>query len=174
MSEKEPTTERMLNDAEATPMPWAEALARLEHPEGEVTHWLSTVRPDGRPHVVPVGAAWLDGAMYFTTGQGTRKEKNLAQNPLCVIAFANRGFDLMVEGVAARVTDEATLERLAEKYNANGWPATVREGAFDAPFSAPTTGPAPYNVYKVTPSVVFGLGTTEETYEHPTRWRFDR
>ena len=174
MAAQEPVAESMLTAEGATPTPWAEALTRLENPQGEITHWLATVRPDGRPHVVPVGAVWVDGAMYFTTGQGTQKEKNVAHNPHCVISFANQGFDLMVEGEAARVTDDETLARLAERYNAHGWPATVGEGALDAPFSAPTTGPAPYNVYKVTPAIVFGLGTTEGTWEHPTRWRFDR
>ena len=169
--EKEPVAERMLNTADATVTPWAEVRERLV--EGG-TYWLATVRSDGRPHVVPVGAVWLDDALYFTTGQGTRKEKNLAHNSHCVLTLSSRGFDLVVEGEAARIRDEAKLQRLADIYSspANGWPATVRDGALDAPYSAPTTGPAPYDVYEVIPTVVFALGTLEETVNRCTRYRF--
>ena len=49
---------------------------------------------------------------------------------------------------------------------------TVRDGAFDAPYGAPTTGPAPFEVYEVTPATAFGLPTYEEKAFQPTRWRF--
>ncbi|HEY8115495.1 MAG TPA: pyridoxamine 5'-phosphate oxidase family protein, partial [Actinomycetota bacterium] len=45
--------------------PWATALELLEKAE---VFWLSTVRADGRPHVTPLVAVWLDGALYFCTG----------------------------------------------------------------------------------------------------------
>ena len=35
--------------------------------------WLTTVRPDGRPHVTPLVAVWLDDALYFSTGESERK-----------------------------------------------------------------------------------------------------
>jgi|SRR5687768_11554564 len=167
--EKEPVAERMLDTDDATVTPWAETRERLT---GGGTHWLATVRPDGRPHVVPVGAVWIDGALYFTTGQRTRKEKNLASNPRCVITTANRGFDIVVEGEAEKVRDEAKLQRVAKAYVSGGWPVTVRDGAFDAPFSAPTTGPAPYEVYEMTPTLAFAFGTEEETVNGATRYRF--
>jgi len=166
---KEPLAETMYEAADVTVLPWAEARQRLT---GGGTHWLATTRPDGRPHVVPVGAVWLDGALYFTTGQGTRKEQNLAHNPQSVITITTPDYDLIVEGAAARMRDEARLQRLAALYVANGWPATVRDGALDAPFSAPTTGPAPYDVYEVTPTRAFALGNTEATVNHCTRYRF--
>jgi hypothetical protein len=169
MTTQEPTTEAMVK---TPPIPWAEALSRLENPQGSYTHWLVTVREDGRPHVVPVGAMWDDGAFYFTTGQGTVKGHNVEHNPHCAIAIANQGIDLVVEGHAERTTDAGTLQRLAKKYSAGGWPATVNGDAFTAPFFAPTSGPAPYDVYKLTPTVAFGFGTTEENAEHSTRWRF--
>src|SRR5438477_10332851 len=101
---KEPRAEQMLNADDATAIPWAETRERLACGN---TYWLATVHPDGRPHVVPVGAIWLDGAFYFTTGQGTQKEKNLAHNSHCVISVASSGFDLVVEGEAAKLRDEA-------------------------------------------------------------------
>jgi hypothetical protein len=134
------------------------------------THWLATVRPDGTPHVMPVGAVWLDGVFYFTTGAATRKARNLAHNPRCVIALAAPDLDLVVEGEAVKVTDEATLQRLAQIYADQGWPATVRDGAFYHEFSAPSAGPPPWDLYKVTPTTVFGLATAEPS--GATRWRF--
>ena len=170
MTAKEPTAEAMSQGKDATLLPWAEARERLA---GGGTYWLATVRPDGRPHVVPLGPAWLDDVLYFTTGQGTRKEANLAHNPHCVITITTPDSDMILEGTAAHMRDEATLQRLAEVYRAQGWPVSgVRDGALDAPFSAPTTGPAPYEVYEVTPTRAFALGTTEATVERCTRYRF--
>ena len=57
------------------------------------------------------------------------------------------GMDVVVEGVAARVDDDATLQRVAAAYDAKyGWPVTIVDGAFDAPYGAPTAGPPPYEV----------------------------
>jgi hypothetical protein len=53
------------------------------------------VHRDGRPNVVPVGVLWLDGAFSFTAGPGTRKAKNLARDPRCVITVATHDFDLV-------------------------------------------------------------------------------
>ena len=33
--------------------------------------WVATVRPDGRPHVVPVEGIWMDGVFYFGAAPGT-------------------------------------------------------------------------------------------------------
>ena len=72
--------------------------------------------PDGRPHIVPIGAVFVDD----------------------------------------EVTDTARLAG----------------DAFDAPFSAPTTGAAPYTVYRVAPTVAFAFGTSEDTVARATRYRF--
>jgi hypothetical protein len=171
MPDREPIAEPMLASADATAMPWAEATRRLTEDRSS-TFWLATARSDGRPHVVPVWAVWLDGALHFATGQGTRKGRNLARNPRCVVALSGGGLDLMIEGSAARLTDEARLRRVAAVYAAKGWHATVRDGAFQDTEGAPTAGPPPYDVYVVTPTVAFGFGTGAENYNHPTRWRF--
>lgn len=169
MANIEPTAEAMLDTDDAAVTPWSEVRNRLAHGS---THWLATVRPNGQPHVVPVGVVEFEGALYFTTGQGTRKGNNLAHNAHCVITMSSHGFDLVVEGEAARVSDREKLLCVADVYTAQGWPATVRDGALDAPYSAPTTGPAPYDVYEVTPTVAFAFGTEEETVNHSTRYRF--
>ena len=154
------------------PIPWSRPLAELEKFEAGPGNslWLATTRPDGRPHVAGVGAIWLDGNFYFTSGAGTRKSRNLAENPNCVISIGLPGIDLVVEGTAARVTDDATLQRLAAEYKAQGWEPTVKDGAFTAAFSAPSAGPPPWDVYVVTLTTAFGVATAEPF--GATRWRF--
>ena len=157
------------------PIPWSRALAALEAPPTKPdgapnTYWLATTRPDGRPHVAGVGALWVDGKFYFVSGPGTRKSRNLAKNPSCVISVILSGLDLVVEGTARVVTDEPTLQRLVKRYNAEGWPASVKDGAFTAEYSAPSAGPPPWNLYVMTPSTAFGTATVEPY--GATRWRF--
>ena len=66
------------------PLPWSRATELLEAETGmDVTHFLATVRPDGRPHVAGIGALWLDDRFYFTTGAKTQKGRNLAGQPDC-------------------------------------------------------------------------------------------
>jgi hypothetical protein len=151
------------------PIPWSRALEQLEAGAAK-SCWLATTRPDGRPHIAGVGALWVDGRLYFTSGAGTRKSRNLAANPTCALALSLPDLDLVVEGTAARVTDAAILVRLAERYAAQGWPATVSDSAITAPYSAPSAGPPPWDLYLVTPVTAFGVATAEPY--GATRWRF--
>jgi len=57
----------------------------------------------------------------------------------------------------------------ASKYE---WHVTVRDGVFDAEHGAPTAGPPPYTVYRITPSTVYAFGTDETFASRSTRWRF--
>jgi hypothetical protein len=153
------------------PLEWPRAERALEAAEGEdVTYWLATVRPDGRPHVAGVGALWLDGKLYFVSGPGTRKSRNLAERPDCSVSVRLKGLDLVLEGTAARVTDRPTLERVAARYAAQGWPASVDGDAFTAPYSAPSAGPPPWNLYVVTLRTAFGVAGEEP--HGATRWDF--
>lgn len=179
MVEKQPVAERNLDGYGAPPISWAKVRERLgatlsQAPESggpdRHTCWLATARPDGRPHVMPVGTIWLDGAFYFTSGAGSRKARNLAHDPHCVITVATHDFDVVVEGEAVKVTDDATLRRVAAVYTSQGWQPSVEDGAFTAEYSAPSAGPPPWDVYQVTPVTVFGLGTAEPY--GATRWRF--
>lgn len=152
-------------------LPWSRAEKQLEAKTDEnVTHFLATVRSDGRPHVAGVGALWVDGKFYFTSGPGTRKSQNLAQQADCVISVKLPDLDLVVEGTATKVTDGPTLQSLAERYDAQGWPATVKDGALTAPFSAPSAGPPPWDLYEFTPTTAFGVATAEPF--GATRWQF--
>jgi hypothetical protein len=152
----------------AAPLPWSRALKQLEANAG--TYWLATTNPDGRPHVAAIGALWVDGKIYFTSGTRTRKGRNLAANANCVLSISLTDIDLVVEGSAVRITDRPTLLRLAKRYADQGWPASVSGGALTAEYSAPSAGPAPWNLYVVRPTTAFGVATAEP--HGATRWRF--
>ncbi|MCJ1676400.1 pyridoxamine 5'-phosphate oxidase family protein [Streptomyces sp. APSN-46.1] len=155
------------SDAHATATAWSAAAARLA--EAEV-YWLTTVRPDSRPHTTPLTGVWDDNALYFCTGEQERKAKNLAANPAVVLTTGcNRlreGYDLVVEGDAVRVAAENRLRPLAEaweaKYGAE-WHFDVRNGTFVNP------GAGEALVFEVRPRTVFGFGKAPHSQ---TRWRF--
>src|SRR5262249_38005303 len=73
------------SDPKAAATPWTQARSFLERAE---VFWVSTVRPDGRPHVTPLVAVWLDGSLYFCTGPDEIKARNLARNPQCILTTA--------------------------------------------------------------------------------------
>src|ERR687883_1038510 len=183
MAGRTPAAEQPLVGEDTPATAWAAARERLENPEQDRTYWLATVRPDGRPHIVPLLGLWLDDAFYFLTGETTRRGKNLSHAPRCVMATSSTtlpALDLIVEGTCRKVRDDALLHRVAEAYGARmAWPLEVRDGAVYGP-SAPTAGPPPYAIYELVPEKVIGLpgiaGTEEgvgrEGSFTPTRWRF--
>src|SRR3954467_4153621 len=170
MAGTEPVTEldARYSSGDATATPWAEASSRLEQAE---LYWLSTVRPDGRPHVTSLLAVWLDGALYFCTGASERKAKNLAHNPHCILTTGcntlNQGLDIVVEGDALRVTDAATLQRIADLYESkygSDWHFDVRDSAFTGQEGNVAL------VFEVAPTTAFGFGKGASPSQ--TRWRF--
>lgn len=134
MTEIEPTAHLVeeFSDPDATALPWAEVVGVLESSE---MFWLSTVRRDGRPHVVPLPAMWLDGKLHFCTGAHEQKAKNIEANGNCVLTTGTNlyrsGLDVVVEGTAARVSDNGTLGRLATMWKDKlDWVFEVGDGVF--------------------------------------------
>lgn len=142
------------------PVDWAEIIEKLDagsSPAADArnarTTWLTTMDDDGSPHVTTVGALWLDGRFWFQTGSKTRKGRNVARDPRCSIALSIRDADVVVEREASRVTDPASLARVAKSWADQGWPAELDENGsgMTAPFNAPSQGPPPWNVYRIEP-----------------------
>ena len=120
------------SDPDATATPWPEVVAVLELSE---MFWLSTVRRDGRPHVAPLPAMWLDDRLHFCTGAHEQKARNIEANSNCVVTTGNNsyrsGLDVVVEGAADRVTDAGTLARLASMWKDKlDWVFEVGDGVF--------------------------------------------
>src|SRR6476646_5507863 len=119
MAAREPVAELVpqFSSDSAVATPWTKATEILDQAE---IYWLSTVRSDGRPHVTPLVAVFLDGSMFFCTGAGERKAQNLADNSHCILTTGcnkmSEGLDLVIEGEAVRVVDETKLRSVADKY----------------------------------------------------------
>jgi general stress protein 26 len=115
----EPTTEldERFSEPGATATDWDEVRDALSTAE---LFWIATVRRDGRPHVTPLVAVWLDEALYFCTGPAEQKDVNLRDNQHVILSTGcnhwESGLDVIVEGTARRVSDESTLGRLTEAW----------------------------------------------------------
>jgi Pyridoxamine 5'-phosphate oxidase len=171
MPATQPVTEldARFSEKGASATPWAVAQAALE---AAPLFWISTVRSDGRPHVTPLIAVWLDGALIFCTGPEEQKARNLARNPHCILMTGcnalDEGLDIVVEGDAVNIGDEARLGRIAEVYVAkygSDWRFEVRDGAF-----AHSDGGKAL-VFEVAPVTAFGFAKGPFSQ---TRWRFAR
>jgi Pyridoxamine 5'-phosphate oxidase len=136
-------TERNLDGYGAPPIEWARVKSVLD---GQLTQrpgsggprrhtmWLSTINPDGSPHVTAVGVATHYGSWYFTSGP-TRKSHNLARDARCVVSVATDPFDLVIEGAAHRTTNVVELAAVADAFGS--WPCEVAGDALTADYSAP-------------------------------------
>jgi nitroimidazol reductase NimA-like FMN-containing flavoprotein (pyridoxamine 5'-phosphate oxidase superfamily) len=132
-------------------LPWTWAERRLQRSHN---YWLTTVRPDGTPHVMPVWGLWFDGRFFFSTGRQSRKARNLASNTACVVCTEESAEAVVVEGTAAELTDAALFKRLAPLYRRKYKPYELEQ----------ELGP----VFEVSPRVIFGL--REKTFKAATRW----
>ncbi len=161
------TLDRTYSDEHAMPEAWSEAKAALET---SPIFWLSTVRPDGRPHVTPLICVWHDNALYICTGEQERKARNLAENDACVLTTGNNayetGIDYVVEGHAARVRDDDELRAVASVYlgkYGEDWRFDVVEGDFEQ-------GGHRAAVFRIAPEVVFGFRRGPVASQ--TKWTF--
>lgn len=129
MAEKDPiaTIHAGFSSPGAVATPWRDARSVLD--EAEI-FWLSTIGGDQRPHVTPLLAAWLDGAIYFCTGREERKAKNLGLNSSCTLTTGTNtlaGIDVVLEGEATEVVEECERGRVADRF----------ESKYGAHFAAP-------------------------------------
>jgi Pyridoxamine 5'-phosphate oxidase len=136
---------------------WAEERLTKSH-----DYWVATVRPDGRPHLMPVWGVWDDGALWFSSSVGSRKARNLAANPRCTIATDNAWEPVVLEGMAARVTDHDTLARFIRLENEK----------YETDYGVDFLDPSVNATFRLDPAWAFSL--TEDDFEgSPTRWTFD-
>ena len=157
------------SSADAQVTSWESALAVLN--EAEV-FWLSTVRPDGRPHVTPLLAAWSLGGMCFATGGQERKARNLERNSHCALTTGTNaltGVDVVIEGVASVVDERSEREQavadLERKYGAH---LTSPEGTWYGLSEAVIAGGI--RLYRVAPTVGFAFGKLPKSSQTRYTW----
>lgn len=137
-------------------LPWSWAVERLT---ASHNYWVSTARPDGRPHVAPVWGVWLDGTFVFSTAAGSRKARNLAANASCVVCNERADEAVIVEGVATEARDGELLAQFRRAYKEK----------YDWPMDDVTEG-----IYAVRPRVVFGfIEHADQFTKTATRWAFE-
>ena len=76
-------------------LPWKWAADRLKKSR---QYWIATTRPDGAPHLMIIWGVWLDDSFWFSTGAASRKARNLAANPKCVIGTDDAAKAAIIEG----------------------------------------------------------------------------
>jgi general stress protein 26 len=90
---------------------------------------MATVRPDGRPHLVPIWYVVDEGRWYLCTNPGSVKARNLSQNPQIALALEDGTNPYIVEGEAQLVSPSTTIvDKFKAKYD---WDITT-----DAHYSA--------------------------------------
>jgi hypothetical protein len=179
MAANEPTAKNLADLYKLAPLDWDDVRGTLEtnltqEPgtggPGHHTFWLSTLDADGRPHMTAIGAFWVDGRYFFSGGPRSRKIRNIERDSCCAFGVAIHGYDVALEGQAARVTDDAQLQRLAQVFAEGGWAPTVAGGGFTHEFSAPSAGPPPWYVDEFTPEDAYAVAAEEPG--GATRWTF--
>ena len=172
---RQPVTEldARFSDRDAVATDWDETRRALEEAE---LFWIATVRADGRPHVTPLVAVWLDDAIYFATGVGEQKAVNLRTNQNVIPTTGRneweRGLDVVVEGEAVQLVEENVLERLVETWATKWdgrWHYEVHEGGFRHEANADAV-----LVFSVKPTKVFAFakgtfGQTRHRFSVPSR-----
>jgi nitroimidazol reductase NimA-like FMN-containing flavoprotein (pyridoxamine 5'-phosphate oxidase superfamily) len=163
MSQPVTRLDKRFSDSDAAATEWEETRRELETAE---LFWISTVRADGRPHVTPLLAVWLEDAIYFTTGPTEQKAVNLQGNASVILTTGcnrwDRGLDIVVEGEAVQVTDDSLLDRLAKVWKTKWdgqWQYKVTDGRFEH------EGGGVALVFSVAPTKVFAFakGTFGQT-----------
>jgi general stress protein 26 len=147
------------SDSTADLKPWQWALERLEKSHN---YWIATTRPDGRPHLMLVWGVWWQDAFWFSTGQRTRKAKNIAADPHCVIATEQADEAVILEGTTEEIKDRVIWKQLAEVYNS-------KYGGDVEPLLMSSGG----SVFRVKPQIAFGQDEHAKNFtDSVTRWRF--
>jgi general stress protein 26 len=80
-------------------------------------YWVTTVRPNGSPHSMPVWGLWHEGAFYFSSSPDSRKAKNLAANTEVNVHLESGDEVVILEGIAGEESDQELLKRLGEDYS---------------------------------------------------------
>ena len=122
-------------------------------------YWVVSLWPDGRPHAMPVWGLWHEGAFWFSSSKGSRKARNLAADPRCVVTTEDAADPVVIEGSAELVTEPEALAAMLALENAK----------YDTNYTIDLLDPDVNAVYRVRPRWAFGLRHDDFTGS-PTRW----
>jgi general stress protein 26 len=141
-------------------LPWSWAEERLTSSRN---YWVVSLWPDGRPHAMPVWGIWDDGSFWFTSSRQSRKARNVAGDPRCVVTTEDTQDPIVVEGTAEIVTAAEALAGLIELVNVK----------YSTNYSVEMLDPAVSATIRVQPRWAFSL-KQEDFSGSPTRWIFQQ
>jgi hypothetical protein len=135
---------------------WSSARKQLEKAR---RYWIATVTRNNSPHAMPVWGVWVDDCLYFSTGAKTRKARNLAANPRCVVCVERGIRAVIVEGLAVKTVPTKVPKEAFAAYKKK----------YQMPLD-PKLGP----IFCVRPRVAFAFVESEEYFSRTaTRWKFE-
>jgi hypothetical protein len=70
-------------------------------------YWLTSVRPDGRPHVVPRWGVWLDGRFFYDGSPATRHTRNVEANAAVTLNLESGTRAVIIEGMSVATRADA-------------------------------------------------------------------
>ena len=140
-------------------LPWSWAQERLE---ASRNYWLTSTRPEGRPHTMPVWGMWHQEELWFSSSKPSRKAKNLLANPRCVVATEDADNPVVVEGTARLITSPEELDLMLMLENTK----------YSTSYGIEMIDPALNASFRVRPIWAFGLQAGDFTGS-PTRWEFE-
>jgi nitroimidazol reductase NimA-like FMN-containing flavoprotein (pyridoxamine 5'-phosphate oxidase superfamily) len=96
-------------------LPWSHASERLQRARN---YWVATVRPNGRPHVVPIWGVWHDDRFYFDGSPETRHIRNLTANSAMSVHLEHGEDVVIIEGTASAsaAPDQALAAALVQGF----------------------------------------------------------
>lgn len=143
------------------PWTWAEQRLKKSH-----NYWITTVKQNGgapAPHTMVVWGLWRDGRFLFSTGSQSRKARNLAMNPNCIVCTEHAQEAIIVEGLA-EIADVAARKKMLSAYE--------RKYKFDMSTMKEDILSMKEPVFAVRPRVVFAMW--EKHFQNKsTRWKFE-
>jgi PPOX class probable F420-dependent enzyme len=139
-------------------LPWSWALKRLRDSH---EYWLSTVWPDGRPHLMPVWAVWHDEALWFSSSAGARKIRNIRAGSAVSLATDDALNPVVIEGTARVMKDTASLRTFLK----------IMNDKYRTAYTIDFLDPARNATVRVRPRWAFGL-VEGDFPGSPTRWEF--
>ncbi len=77
--------------------------ADVEKLQSQQVIWFSSIRPDGRPHLVPIWFVWHAERIYVSTDPKSVKSKNIRANPRVTLALEDGAHPVICAGTAQAV-----------------------------------------------------------------------
>jgi len=134
-------------------LPWEFVGEKLRDDQ---SYWVTTVRPDGFPHVRPTWGVWVDETFYCGGGEETRWVRNLAANPAIVVHREDAEEVVIIEGTAERIDEPTASDDLIEELD------SAYETKYDVRHGTP--------FFAVRPDAIFAWS---EFPTDATRWEFE-